>query len=211
MPQFPQVMVNVRVARAHRPRPVAGGPGGGAPGRGGARHARAGWCCAPPAPSPLIRVMVEGEDEAGGDAARRRAGGDGAPGGRDPPAGELLSGRPAANDRAPFADRLPRPRDGRRMHGESNAQAARRRKLEDARLACRERRPGAARCSTGCRPGARAEVLVCPPFVYLRETGRLLKDTRRCAGRAGRLRRGAGRVHRRGVGARCCATSAAAT
>ena len=65
--------------------------------------------------------------------------------------------------------------------------AVRRRKLEDARLACRERRAdrGVAR-SGACPARRRPRSLVCPPFVYLWETGRLLKDQR--ASRSARSR-----------------------
>ena len=53
------------------------------------------------------------------------------------------------------------------------------------------------------RPERGIEVLVCPPFPYLWETGRLLKDSDVRARRAVGVRGIAGRLHRRSIRLRC--------
>ena len=77
------------------------------------------------------------------------------------------------------AVKLPRPCGAGRLSTSepvevADAPAIRRRKLEDARLACRERRADRRSCSTAAG-GSAAEIAVCPPFVYLWEVARLLK------------------------------------
>ena len=51
MRKFPQVLLNVKVARALRSDRRAGGPAGGGARSRSAWAARAAWCCAPRAPS----------------------------------------------------------------------------------------------------------------------------------------------------------------
>ena len=138
---------------------------------------------------PVIRVMVEGaRTKRSSRRARERARRDRSRQSRLRYRGlTLLSGRPAAKI-ARLSRAAPWLVDGLSDAGESDASAARRRQLEDARLARRERRSWSMRrCSTSCAGCAGAKSLVCPPFVYLSEAAAAAEGHRRRARRAGRL------------------------
>ena len=135
---------------------------------------------------PVIRVMVEGRDEADHAGRGRGAGRGGAGRGRlraSPagPGGPFCTDSPApARPAAPYASRalhryhrapFKRRRRLASRYRPVHAPPHRCRKLEDARLARRKRAADRGAAGAAARRSRQATCVVCPPFVYLQEVG----------------------------------------